>query len=45
MTGNNQGCSQCIFCTEALAEFKCVNCMITRIWKVKRVACHARGEG
>ena len=32
------------FFTEALAEFQHVNCMIVRIWEVKRVACYGRAE-
>ena len=32
------------FFTKALAEFQHVNCMIVRIWEVKRVACYARAE-
>ena len=39
-----QGCSQCVFFTEALAEFQHVICMIVRIWEVKRVACYARAD-
>ena len=39
-----QGCSQDVFFTEVLAEFQHVNCMIVRIWEVKRVACYARDE-
>ena len=29
--------------TETLAEFQHVNCMIVRIWEVKRVACYMLG--
>ena len=36
-----QGCSQGVFFT---AEFQHVNCMIVRIWEVKRVVCYARAE-
>ena len=36
--------SQGVFFTEAPAEFQHVNCMIVRIWEVKRVACYARAE-
>ena len=43
---HSQGRSQGVFYyyTEALVEFQHVNCMIVRIWEVKRVACYARAE-
>ena len=41
-----KGVTRVYFFTETLAEFQHVNCMIVRIWEVKRVACYAsRGEG
>ena len=40
----DQGCSQGVFLTEALAEFQHVNCMIVQICEVKGVACYARAE-
>ena len=44
MEGPPQGRSQGVFFTEALAEFQHVNCLIVRIWDVKRVACYDRAE-
>ena len=44
MSESDQGCSQSIFFTEALAEFQHVNCMIVRSWEVKTVACYAGAE-
>ena len=40
----NLRCRQGVFFTEALAEFHHVNCMIVRIWGVKRVVCYAMAE-
>ena len=37
-------CSQSVFFTEALVEFQHANCMIVRIWEVKRVAWHAKAK-
>ena len=41
-----KGVAKVYFFTEALvlAEFQHVNCMIVRIWEVKRLACYTRAE-